>query len=147
MNSSFASPMLHISYWKFFEKYYTPLLKDLDLLLKTIESPISPVEAARFLAMEPSAVEAVMAEEGITEIDREAFMRILMHGNSSLCRLMQRECLCGSPDQYSPSAIAYIYGLQNGNVEAACRANGFNTEVPAKAIPELLNKIYVYIKF
>ena len=143
MNPSYASYMLHISYWEFFEKYYTPLLRELDVLLKSIEAPISTAETARALVMEQETVEKIMAQENIRLIDRDSFLRILMQGNSSLCRLMQRECLCGSPDRYSPAHIAYIYGLQDGNVEAVCRENGYK-EVPADSIPDLLSKIYIF---
>ena len=144
MSPSYASHMVHISYWEFFQKYYTPLLRQMDLLLKTLEAPVSVCETARVLGMKQKAVEEIMAEQEIRLIDREGFLRIMMQGSSSLCRLMQREYYCGSPDCYSPAHISYIYGLQGGNVEAACRAQGF-TEVPARALPELLSKIYVYI--
>jgi len=145
MNPAYAHRMLHISYWEFFEKYYTPRLREMDLLLKTIEAPISSAEAARVLSMPIPAIDRIMAAEQIGLIDREGFLRILMNGNSSLCRLMQRECMCGSPDRYSPANIAYIYGLLDGHVEDVCRKNGFADEVPAKSLPSLLSKIYIYI--
>ena len=144
MSRSCASPILHISYWDFFKQYYTPLLKEVDLVLKAIESSISIKETAKALALKPEVVEDIMAKENIEAIDREGFLRIMMHGSSSLCRLMQRECMCGSPDLYSPAHIAYIYGLQGRHVAAVCRANGY-TEVPSQALPELLSKIYVFI--
>ena len=144
MTPSCASPMLHISYWEFFQKYYTPLLKEMDLTLKTLEAPVSVTETARILAMRPETVEEIMCKEEIKQIDQEGFLRIVMHGNSSLCRLLQRECNCGSPEWYSPSHIAYIYGLQDKHVESVCRESGY-TEVPAQKLPELLSKIYIYI--
>ena len=144
MSPSCASPMVHISYWEFFKQYYTPLLKEVDLMLKTMEAPISAAEAARTLAITPEAVEEIMAQEGIQQIDKEGLLSIVMHGSSSLCQLLQRETLCGSPDKYSPSSIAYIYGLQDRHVASVCHAYGY-TEVPAQALPELLNKIYIYI--
>lgn len=145
MSPSYASPMLYVSYWEFFRKYYTPLLQEVDLLLKTIESPVSVSCAARTLALRPETVEEIMAKEGIQQIDQEGFLRIAMRGDSSLCRLLQRESSCGSPDSYSPAHIAYIYGLQDKHVAAVCQANGYE-EVPAKALPELLDKIYIYIR-
>jgi len=145
MLPSHASPMVHISYWEFFQQYYTPLLREIDLLLKTIEAPISVAKTAKLLAMEPKAVKEITAKEDIQLIDREGFLQIMMHGNSSLCRLMQRECTCGSPDYYSPAQIAYIYGLQDGNVESAFRANDYDAKIPACDLPKLLSKIYIYI--
>lgn len=136
--------MRQISYWEFFQNYYTPRLMEMDLTLKTIDAPISISEAARVLAMSPESVEEIMNKEGIREIDQEGFLHIAMCGTSSLCRLLQRECMCGSPELYSPSHIAYIYGLQDGHVASVCRSCGYN-KVPAQAIPELLSKIYVYI--
>lgn len=144
MRPSYASPMLHISYWEFFKQYYTPMLKEVDILLKTIDEPISTNEAAKALSISETAVQRIMAKEDIELLDREGFLRIMMHGSSPICRLLQRECKCGSPDSYSPANIAYIYGLQNGHVAEVCHKNGYK-EVPARSLPELLDKIYIFI--
>ena len=144
MRWSYAPHMLHTSYWEFFQSYYTPQLAKMDLILKTIESPICADEAARALAMTTKTVEKIMAQQGVSQIDQEGFLQIAMHGDSSLCRLLQRECMCGSPERYSPGNIAYIYGLQDDHVAAVCRKHGYE-DVPAEALPEFLSKVYVYI--
>ena len=144
MNPSCASPMVHISYWKFFQEYYAPLLKEADILLKTMDDSVPASEVARVLAMKTEMVEKIMAENNIESIDRNNFLHIMMLGDSSLCQLVQREFLCGSPEEYSPAKIAYIYGLQSQHVTSVCQKNGF-TEIPARAVPALLDKIYVYI--
>lgn len=144
MGKSYAAPMLHVSYWEFFKQYYTPLLQEVDLLLKTSETPITVAETARILVMKPETIEKIMASEDIKQLDKEGVLRIMMQGDSPVCQLLQRECLCGSPDRYSPSHIAYIYGLQEDHVEAVCQENGYS-EVLTQDIPDLLSKIYVFI--
>ena len=144
MNPPCASSMLYISYWEFFQHYYKPRLQELDMLLKSIDSPISASEAATALVMKSEEVEKIMTQEKIRLIDRNSFLNIMMHGSSPLCQLLQRECSCGSPDRYSPAHIAYIYGLQDSHVAEICQANGY-TEVPAHKLPDLLNKIYIFI--
>ena len=146
MNPSCASSLLHISYWEFFQQYFTPLLRELDLALKTMEAPISTAHAARVLVMRPETVEKIMKAEGLEQIDHEGFLRIAMNGKSSLCRLLQRECLCGSPERYSPEEIAYIYGLQEEHVKSVCSETGYRT-VPAKELPEFLSQVYVYLMY
>jgi len=144
MNQPCAPHMLYISYWEFFKQYYKPQIQELDMLLKSIDSPISASEAATVLVMKSEEIEEIMTQEKISLIDKDNFLNIMMHGSSPLCRLLQRECSCGSPDRYSPKHIAYIYGLQDNHVAEICQANGY-TDVPAHKLPDLLNKIYVFI--
>ena len=146
MNPPCASHIVHISYWEFFQKYFSPLIKEMDILLKSIDEPVPVKEAARVLTLTPESVEEIMAREGINEIDQEGFFRIAMYGDSSLCRMLQRECMCGTPEKYSPSHIAYIYGLQDKHVASVCREYGYNDdEITARDLPKLLSKIFIYI--
>ena len=144
MNPFRTSSMLRISYWEFFQQYYKPLLQDIDILIKSMDEPISVAEAAKALVMPEETIKNIMICEDIQHIDQKSFWNLIMHGNSSLCQLIKRECLRGSPDRYSPEHIAYIYGLQSEHVAEVCKTNGY-TEVPVKALEDILGKIYVFI--
>jgi len=138
--------MLYVSYWNFFRQYYTPLLQEMDIILKGIdnEEPISVAETARALVMKEKTVEKIMVRESIQCIDQEGFLRIVMNGTSPLCRLLQREYLCGSPERYNSAHIAYIYGLQSEHVAEVFRANGY-TEIRPQALQDVLDKIFIFI--
>ena len=142
------SSIIHMSYWDFFQQYYKPLLQDIDILLKSMEGPISVADAAKALVMSEEITKDILKDillkEEIQLIDQKGFWDIAMHGNSHLCRLLQRQCLCGSPDIYSPEHIAYIYGLQTEHVTEVCKTNGY-TEIFAQNLEDILNKIYIYI--
>ena len=140
----YASPIMHMSYWEFFQNNYASLIKNMDLILKTTEPPIPVSETAKALALSVQEVEKIMSKEEITQIDGKVFLHIMMNGTSPLCRLMQREYMCGSPTLYSPAHIAYIYELIEEHVVEVCQAHGY-TEVPANALPDLLSKIYIFI--
>ena len=145
MSRSYTTPTTHISYWKFFKQHYAPLLQEVDLLLKTMEAPVSPSTAAKTLFLQTSDIEEIMATHKIKQLDRIGLLNVIMHGKSPLCRMLQRECLCGSPKAYSPAVIAYIYGLQERNVASTCLSKGYSDEVPSHALPDILDQIYVYI--
>ena len=134
--------MIYISYWEFFQKYYTPMLMEVDILLKTTDTQISIAEAAHALRMPIKKVQAIVGD--IPYIGRTDFFNIMMRGDSMICRFYQRECACGSPVLYSPEAIAYIYGLQAEHVKEVCYECG-QTAVYASDLPALLNKLYVLI--
>ena len=138
------SSIVHMSYWEFFQQYYKPLIQNIDILLKCMEEPISAADAAKALSMTEQDIEGIMTRKNIQFIDQKSFWGIVMHGNSHLCRLLHRQCLCGSPDRYSPEHIAYIYSLQAVHVTEVCKANGY-TAVPAQNLEDILNKIYIFI--
>ena len=139
-----ASSIIHISYWEFFQNYYTPLLKEVDVLLKTIEEPITTTKAAKVLNLKTYVVDKIMLKENIPQIDQQGLLRIMMHGKSSLCRLLQRECMCGSPNKYTPADISYIYNLQQDHVKKVCKELGYDY-ISTKELPNVLSKIYIYI--
>jgi len=132
----------HISYWEFFKQNYTPKLKEVDLLIKTMDGALSIEEASRILQMSDNLIKKIMAEKNIKLIDKDGLLNLIMHGNSPLCGLLQREFSRGSPSMYSSDDIAYIYGLQKENVERVCQTNA---KIPAKDLPKALDKIFVYI--
>lgn len=144
MDSLPTSSMQHISYWEFFQQYYKPLLQDLDILLKCMETTISVDETAQALALTKETVESIMTAEKIDHIDQKGFWSIVLQGNSQLCGLLQREYLCGSPTLYSPEHIAYIHSLQLEHITQIFEANGY-TEVPAQNLGDVLSQIYVFI--
>ena len=145
-NLPYASPILHISYWEFFQQYYTPMLQEMDVILKSMDDDesISISEAAKALALTEETVKEIMTREGLQNINQKCILQIAMYGNSPLCRLLQRQCLCGALEKYGPEHIAYIYGLQDEHVAEAYRVNGY-TEVPAQTLQNILDKIYVFI--
>jgi len=141
-NSSYAAPMIYISYWELFQKYYTPLLREVDILLKTTDTHISIAEAAHALRMPMKKARAIMGD--VSHIDRAKLLDMMMRGDSTICRLYQRECACGSPVLYSPETIAYIYNLQAEHVKEVCREYGATT-VSANDLPAVLDRIFVFI--
>jgi len=142
MNQPYTSTVVYTSYWNFFQHYYTPQLKKIDLLIKTMDGAISIEVAAHALHLSEETIKKIMREKNINLIDKDGLLNIIMHGNSPLCGLLQREFTRGSPSIYSPDDIAYIYGLQKENVERVCQTN---SRIPAKDLPKTLDKISIFI--
>jgi len=145
MKQPYAEPILHISYWDLFQKYYSPMLREVDLIIKTMTNPLTIAEAARVLRLTENKINQIMTQKDIKLIDKEGFLNIMLHGDSSLCGLLQREYMRGSPNLYCPEDIAYIYNLMHERVSDVCRAAGFADKIPTRAIPDILSKIPVYI--
>jgi len=141
----YATSIERASYWEVFKDYYTPQLKKIDLLIKTMEGTISIEETSQVLLLSEDYVKKIMEAKKITLIDKEGFLSILMDGNSSLCGLLQREFMLGSPSTYSPGDIAYIYGLQKEHVENVCQTNGFTGKISAEVLPKVLDKVFVFV--
>jgi len=141
-----ASPVVCISFWEYFQRNYAQPLKEIDLVMKTFDAPVSAAEAAVFLQLHEETVYTIMARNDIKSINRAEFLQIMLHGDSEICRLLQRECACGSPICYSPLQIAYIYGLQPEYVCAVCREYG-RTCVPASEVPVILDRVFIYLLY
>ena len=145
MNQPHTSTIVHTSYWDFFQHYYSPQLKKIDLLIKTMDRVLSVEEASRALHLNENLIKKIMAEKNISIIDKEGLLSILMHGDSPLCGLLQREFMRGSPSMYSPEDISYVYGLQKEHVESVFQNSGFNERVSAETLPQVLDKVFVFI--
>ena len=146
MKDQRSAHIIKVSYNDFFEASYAPCLKSIDLLLKTMEMPLTVDEAAEALCLSEDEVHSIMKKESVVAIDRHAMLSIMAQGESGVCRLYQREVACGSPSLYSPADIAYIYGLDNATV-----ARGFNklgyVAVTSADVPAVLSQITVYIAY
>jgi len=137
-----------MSYWDFFQHYFAPMLREIDIIIKSLgdEDVISTAEAAKALALTAQFVQEIMDQNNIQHIDQNSILQIAMHGNSPLCRLLQRQCMCDTLEMYNPEHIAYIYGLQYENVAVACRAAGY-TDVPAQNLQDILSNIFIFIMY
>ena len=116
MKDQRSANIIKISFYDFYETAYAPCLKNIDLLLKTMEMPLSVEETAEALCMSEDAIHSIMEKNSIIAIDRLAVPAIMAHGESAICRLYQREIACGSPSLYNAVDVAYIYGLENTTV-------------------------------
>jgi hypothetical protein len=136
--------MFKTSYYAFYRETYAPAFKAIDVLLKSIEEPISLAEAAKALYMDETAVEMLMDRENIETLDKGGFLTLMRFGESAVCRLFQREIMRGLKPAYSPADIAYIYGLDEAHVSDISSRLGKQLW-PTIKIPELLSQIPVFI--
>jgi hypothetical protein len=136
--------MIKMSFYAFYSQAYAPSFKAIDLLLKTMDEPLSPHSAADALGMSADSVIKLMGKENIPAIDKIGFLTLMSLGESAVCRLYQREIQRGCKSTYSPADIAYIYGLDENHVTSVCDKLG-EKHWPAPRVPELLNHIPIFI--
>ena len=145
MNGKLAPQMMRVSYYAFFRQIYAPRLMAIDVMLKTMERPLTASEAAETLGMPEDEIYRLMELSSVSLLDKNGFLAVMSLGGG-VGGMLRRELSRGMKQVYSPSDIAYIYGLHVKTVRAAFRRLGYK-KMPAHLVPTLLNQIPVFIYF
>jgi hypothetical protein len=143
MNEKSTQHMESISYYRLYHTLYAPQLMEADILLKSMEQPLTVEEAAEALCLPVPELREAMAHESVRELDKDGLLAVLSHGGGAFA-LLKRARSLGARDKYRPSDIAYIYGLNEQTVRAVFSEWGL-AEIPARWVPALLKKIWVLI--
>lgn len=130
------------TFLEYFRQTIQPQLAAIDLFLKTEEPPYDVQAAAALLGVAQSELEDTLAQEKLSLITKGVFLRLMRQGSSPICRMLDRELRCGSPERYSPEAVSYIYGLALRDVQAAAEKLG-ESSFPAAQLAELFGQIQV----
>ena len=132
----------YISYSNFLEYYskkICPSFCEIDTCLKTAGT-VPIVKAATLLEISPSEIQDIMISQGINEITKEDFLKIMLLGSSYLCQLFKREMECGCPTLYSPWQVSYIYNLDAYIVSEIFNTLGIEVAT-AKTLPDIFGFI------
>lgn len=111
----------------FIEQYQNeiePNLQTIDLFIKTESPPYNAGTTAALLQIPLSELQAIMKDERLTELNRQAFFIIMKNGSSPLCKMFSRELDCGLPVYYTAEDISYIYNLDISTVISAAKSLG-----------------------
>jgi len=127
----------------FLELYQTeiaPQLQSLDIILKSMDEPLTYTEASEALYISESEIKDIIRRLNISVIDQRSFLRIMGEASSPICRLYQRELDIGSPYVYTREDISYIYSLPLEIVNQACEDLGL-VKLTAYTLPDLFSHV------
>lgn len=117
-----------------------PKLKEIDILLKSADYPLTLEETSKTLCISEEEVSFIMHNENICEINNLTFFKIMLKGSSYICNLFCREIECGSPYFYSSKDISYIYNIDKKIIDNACNFLGIN-KITLNALPSIFAQI------
>ena len=146
MNGKIAPHMVHTSFYAIYRQYYAPQFMEIDIMLKAMEAPLGVAETARMLQITEAAVRDILADESVKELDKPGFLTVMSLGESAVCALYRRELTRGRKPAYSPSDIAYIYGLQEDHVRGIFEKLSLR-DIPARDVPWLLDQIPMFLLY
>ena len=127
----------------FLEVYQTeiaPQLQCLDIILKSMDEPLSITEASEALYITESEIKDIMKLFDIDVIDQQSFLKIMSGASSPICRLYQRELETGSPYVYTREDISYIYSIPIDIINEACEELGL-VKLTAYTLPDLFSRV------
>ncbi|MDR1560557.1 MAG: hypothetical protein LBS84_12870 [Clostridiales bacterium] len=127
----------------FLELYQTeiaPQLQSLDIIIKSMDEPLTVTEAAEALYISEAELQNIMKRLQIDEIDQQSFLRIMTGASSPICRLYQRELDIGSPYVYTREEVSYIYSIPIDIVNQACEELGL-FKLTAYTLPDLFSRV------
>lgn len=130
------------TFLEYFQQMIQPQLAAIDLFLKTEEPPYGTEAVASLLGVAQGEIEAILAREKISLVTKGVFLRLMRQGSSPLCRMLDRELRCGSPECYSPELVSYIYDLDVSDVQAAAEKLG-ESSFSGGRLAELFGQIQV----
>lgn len=130
------------TFLEYFQQIIQPQLAAIDLFLKTEEPPYSVQATAALLDVAQGELEGLLAREKLSLITKGVFLRLMRQGSSPLCRMLDRELRCGSPESYSPETVSYIYGLDICDVLTAAEKLG-ESSFSGSQLTELFGQIQV----
>ena len=110
MKDQRSAHIIKVSFRDFYEACYAPRFKSIDLLLKTMEMPLTVEEAAEALCLSEDEIHGIMERERIAAIDRPALLGIMSRGENGLCTCRPRRrtgaFLFGQPTSRFLSAVS-----------------------------------------
>ena len=127
----------------FLEVYQTeiaPQLQCLDIILKSMDEPLSITDASEALYISEAELIDIMRRLDIDVIDQQSFLHIMSAASSPICRLYQRELDIGSPYVYTQEDIAYIYSIPIDIINQACEELGL-IKLTAYTLPDLFSRV------
>ena len=124
------------SYLEVYQNEIAPQLQCLDIILKSMDEPLSLTEASEALYISEMEIKDIMRRLKISVIDQQSFLKIMNEASSPICRLYQREIATGSPYVYTREEISYIYSIPLDIVNQACEDLGL-VKLTAYTLPDL----------
>jgi len=128
------------SYLEVYQKEIAPQLQCLDIILKSMDEPLTVTEASEALYISEAETKDIMSRFDIDEIDQKSFLKIMTKASSPICRLYQRELDTGSPYVYTRENISYIYSIPIDIVNQACEDLGL-VKLTAFTLPDLFSHV------
>jgi len=128
------------SFLEIYQTEIAPQLQNLDIIIKSMDEPLTYTEASEALYISESETKDIMRRLHIDVIDQRSFLRIMGEASSPICRLYQRELDTGSPYVYTREEIAYIYSIPLDIVNQACEELGM-VELTAYTLPDLFSRV------
>ena len=128
------------SFLEIYQTEIAPQLQCLDIILKSMDDPLSITEASEALYISEAEILTIMRRFDIDIIDRESFLKIMSKASSPICRLYQRELDTGSPYVYTREDISYIYSIPIDIINNACEELGL-VKLTAYTLPDLFSRV------
>ncbi|MDR2650188.1 MAG: hypothetical protein LBB94_10795 [Clostridiales bacterium] len=128
------------SFLEIYQTEIAPQLQSLDIIIKSMDEPLSVTETAGALYISETEVKNIMRRLHIELIDQESFLRIMAGASSPICRLYQRELHIGSPYVYTREDVSYIYSIPIDMINQACEDLGL-IKLTAYTLPDLFSRV------
>jgi len=128
------------SFLEVYQNEIAPQLQSLDIILKSMDEPLTYTEASEALYISEAEIKDIMRRLNIDVIDQQSFLRIMSEASSPICRLYQRELDIGSPYVYTREEISYIYSIPLEVVNQACEELGL-VKLTAYTLPDLFGRV------
>lgn len=107
------------SFLDVYKNSISPLLKEIDLLIKKHTSDIPVFYISKLLSISDKEIKSIMHQEDIKNINSSDIFSLLINGTSYICHLIMREIECGSPYFYTSQTVSYIYEIDKKEVDKA----------------------------
>ena len=128
------------SFLEMYQMEIAPQLQSLDIILKSMDEPLTYTEASEALYISEAEIIDIMKRLKINVIDQRSFLKIMSEASSPICRLYQRELSTGSPYVYTREDISYIYSIPIDIVNQACEDLGL-VKLTAYTLPDLFSHV------
>ena len=123
-----------------YQNVIAPQLQSLDIILKSMDEPLTYTEASEALYISESEIKDIMIRLKISVIDQQSFLKIMSEASSPICRLYQRELDTGSPYVYTQEEISYIYAIPLEIINHVCEDLGL-VKLTAYTLPDLFGRV------
>lgn len=141
----------HKTYLDFYNKNIAPKLKSIDLFIKS-EQEFTKEIITSLLYISEAELDYILQEKNFfctdkfnldtLNLDKHSFFEIMLSGTSYICGFYKREIECGSPIMYTPSQLAYIYQLDQLDIEDIFEDMGV-FQIHGSDIASVLSKISI----
>ena len=128
------------SFLEIYQNEIAPQLQSLDIILKSMDDPLTYTEASEALYISETEIKDIMRRLKISVIDQQSFIKIMSEASSPICRLYQRELATGSPYVYTREEISYIYSIPLDIINQVCEDLGL-VKLTAYTLPDLFCRV------